>query len=100
MHGLTIKQFIIKCSGLRNSVSERTLYSTLSGNYNTSFETLNKIAEALEVPLSALFEEDGSQVKYVLSDGEKKLIDLHRQLNDNTRERLIGYAEALRLENK
>lgn len=97
-HGSTIKQFAVKCCKPPNGVAERTLYSTLSGKYNTSFETLNKIADTLEVPLSCLFEEDDSQVKYVLSDSEKRLIDLHRQMNDKTRERLIGYAEALPLE--
>ncbi|MCR5767375.1 MAG: helix-turn-helix domain-containing protein [Lachnospiraceae bacterium] len=91
MRGMTKKELAEKCK----DINIRTIYKTLNGKYNTSFVTLNYIAEALEVPLSCFFEEDISQYNYILSDEEKKLIDLKRQLNSKMRERLLGYAEGL-----
>ena len=78
-----------KCFG----IGRQTLYNTINLKSSPTVETLEHICHGLGVTLQEFFDWDAESV--ILSDGEKRLLEKNRQLEEKDRQRLLAYADLI-----
>lgn len=89
-----------------NKIAKKTMLKDLSLGINTftnwknrgtvpSGDVLDKIADYLDVSVDYLLGNEKSPAEAELSDDEKQLISILRQLDDSAYEKLLDYAKYL-----
>lgn len=77
----------------RAGIAQATLSAIESSTKSPAVDTVEKLAAALECPMSELLGENAGQV--FLSDRQKYLLDLFEQLNDSGKNFLLQQAESI-----